>query len=65
MKKNADARMRIWAHNALQGHCAMAQVFVSRVRTMDSTSEAAKYLAAGIEGELEELRQLLKERVDP
>ena len=58
-------RMRIWKHNTLQGHCAMAITNMNTISRSDTCTLEAQKLAAEIQNMLIRLRELTKERVDP
>ena len=58
-------RLRRYRHNGYSGSVAMAQQAMVQIMASDSTTQQAKEKAAEAANKLMELRELIKERVDP
>ena len=65
MKPHELKRSKVWYHNSLHGHCAMGVSHMDGIILADTTTGEAKHLAYKIRADLELLRILLKERVEP
>ncbi len=57
-------RLRAFKHNALTGHVCMMQMQLTSICSVNTTTEAAKNLAAEILAKTVELKAALKQRVD-
>lgn len=61
-----ERRMRIWRHNSLLGHVAMARSNMRAIETVSTTSARAREIAGKIRDLLEDLDKELREtRIDP
>lgn len=59
-----DARLRRWRHTGLFGGVEMARMNIRAIETASTTTPEAKQLASEIHQKLEQLRELLRKRID-
>lgn len=58
------ARLRRWRHNGFFGGVEMVRQTMRAIQTASTTTPEAKQLASEIHQKLEELRELLRKRID-
>lgn len=60
-----DKRMRVWGHNQLFGHVAMAKRHMLNIASADTASREAQQIAFTIYYTLCDLYEALQTRIDP